>query len=222
MYSQYAGQYNNMLAMINFMAFDNPRYEALVKGGEQRMTNEFGNKTEPIIELATNTRIIRPFQLRSVLALGSATPPIVVDSYDFYSFPSLLLAPICFMQTQATLLRSLALATPRDHPDYAQLSAALSHFEETVKSILVEADVVYKTLFIQHTIRSSTIGLFGEPLPNRKLLKEGTLSELIDGNKQSCIPALAASCAFYSVYDDSNRYGIFVLGHSRLYRCSNP
>jgi hypothetical protein len=187
MYSQFAGQYNILVAMINFIAFDNPRYEALVKGGEQRMMAEFGCKAIPIIDLATNTRIIKPFQLRNILSLGSSSVPLVVDSYEFYSFPSLLLAPICFIQTQATLLRSLTLATPRNHPDYAQLNTALTHFEETIKSILVEADVVYKTLFIQHTIRSSTIGLFGEPLPTRKLLKEGTLIEQVDGSKTSCI-----------------------------------
>ena len=186
-YSQFAGQYTMLVAMINFIAFDNPRYEALVKGGEQRMITEFGCKDPPIIELATNTRIIKPFQLRTVLSLGQSSAPLSVDSYDFYSFPSLLLVPICFIQTQATLLRSLTLATPRSHSDYAQLNTALTHFEETIKSILVEADVGYKTLFTQHTIRSSTIGLFGEPLPTRKLLKEGTLTELVDGVKQSCI-----------------------------------
>eukprot|EP00026_Physarum_polycephalum_P000223 Phypoly_transcript_00223.p1 GENE.Phypoly_transcript_00223~~Phypoly_transcript_00223.p1 ORF type:complete len:1946 (-),score=272.21 Phypoly_transcript_00223:42-5636(-) len=185
MYSQYAGQYNLLVAMINFIAFDNPRYEALVKGGEQRMATEFGNKAAPIIELATNTRIIKPFQLRSVLSLGSTSVPAIPDNYDFYSFPSLLLAPICFIQTQATLLRSLTLATPRSHPDFAQLNTALTHFEETIKSILMEADIVYKTLFVQHTIRSSTIGLFGEPLPARRLLKEGTLTEVMDGIKLS-------------------------------------
>jgi hypothetical protein len=176
-----------MIAMINFSAFNNPRYEILVKAGEQRMATEFSCKTPPIVELATNTRIIKPFQLHTVLSLDSSNAPLVVVNYDFFSFPSLLLAPVCFIQTQATLLRALKVITPRDHTDYAQLNTALTRLEETINTILVEADVVYKTLYFQHTIRSKTIGLFGEPLPTRKLLKDGSLTEIVEGIKQSCI-----------------------------------
>lgn len=191
MYSQYAGQYNITLAMANFQAFDNPRFEALVKSGEQRMQAEFQCKSPPVVELATNTRIIKPFQLRNILSQSSAKPSVSLgDQYDFYTLPTLLLVPVHFIQMQASLLRSLTLATPRQHADYGQLTATLAHLESTINTILAEDDVLYKTLFIQHTIRSSTIGLFGEPLPDRRLLKEGSLTEAVGNNKQACIVVL--------------------------------
>lgn len=168
-YSQYAGMFNRLVALLNQIVFDNSRVEQLIRAGEQKMQAEHGCKKAPAVELA-NTRALMPFQIRTILTPANSKTE---DYYNFYSFPSLLLIPICFIYTFSQQLSELVHATPKTHPDHIQLTSTLTRTEEMINGVLAETDVTFRTLLAQHNIKTSTIGFFSD---ERRLIKEGQLS----------------------------------------------